>query len=143
MDQHMMRGFSDEMEKIGFSPFKFMGAGFRHLKNAVTGGRAVGATGRIGGRGADRAGGIGKHISSIYHGAGQKAGRKAMGGASGPVGPKAEGYLMGGLKGVAKSRYGQMAAAGGATGLAGYGAYRAVGGGGGGRQRQQSQQGGY
>lgn len=44
-------------------------------------------------------------------------------------GAKGGGGVWGGIKQVARSPYGSMAAAAGTTGLAGYGAYKALGGG--------------
>jgi hypothetical protein len=108
-----------EIEKQGFNPMgvirgvgTFLGKGARHIKSAVTQKTpmgmttAGGITRRIGGEGAVAAGGIGSHIKQIY-----QRGAKAMEGPLRP-GQSAGGGVLGGLKQVAGSRYGRMAAVG-------------------------------
>ena len=88
---------------------RFLTSGAKKIGKAVSKKTPMGMTGagsmtsRVGGQGAVRAGGIGKHMKQIY-GAGAKGGG-----------------TMGGVKALARSRYGQMAAIP-ALGVAGYSA---------------------
>jgi hypothetical protein len=110
MDEQIIASFLDELEeieKVAFRPLSFLASGARHIgkglmsigKRQVTGAGGKVIAGRpgflagIGGPGAQRAGGIGKHIQQIYQ-----------------AGAKGERGMLGGIGAVARSRYGQMAA---------------------------------
>jgi len=104
----------------------FFGKGARHIKSAITQKTpmgmttAGGLTRRVGGEGAVAAGGIGKHIKQIYQRGAQ--GTSGLAGAAGPMMPGMTrgGGVLGGLKQVAGSRYGRMAAVGAVPLAAGY-----------------------
>lgn len=108
-----------EIEKKGFAPLRFLGGGLKQLGGALTktvapevAEKGLGMASRLGGPGAVRAGGLGKHIQQIY-GAGAKKATEA--GKSG---------LMGGMGALARSRYGQMAGAAAVPIAAGYGLHK-------------------
>ena len=94
-----------EIEKQGFAPLRFLGSGFKNIAGAMTKKVPMGMSGsgamasRIGGRGAVRAGGVGKHMGQIWRAGAGKA-QKAGGS-----------QFLGGLGALGRSRYGQMAGA--------------------------------
>lgn len=111
----MSSAFLDELSSIEKRAFigtgmRFVRSGGRKLWQAgqTLGKSGGGATMALGGRGAVRAGGIGKHMGQIYHGAG--------GG-------------WGGAKALMRSRYGQMASVPMLAGGGIYAANRMMGGG--------------
>jgi hypothetical protein len=111
-----------EIEKKGFAPLRFIGSGLKMLGGALTkkvapelaGKGGWGMASRLGGPGAVRAGGLGKHIKQIY-GAGAA---KATGAGNNGV--------LGGLGALGRSRYGQMAGAAAVPIAAGYGLSKAA-----------------
>lgn len=97
MDEQTIAAFLDELEeieKVAFRPLSFLASGVRRIGGALSGVGKGGVVKSIGGKGAERAGGIGKHIQQIYQAGAAKGGRG----------------MLGGLGAVARSRYGQMAA---------------------------------
>ena len=115
MDEYTKAAFFEELDMIhkeaGIG--SFVGKGFASLGKTVKG---LAGRGQKGGVSAAFKG-HGGNIKGLYQ-AGAKAPNKA-GKASG---------MWGGVKRVAQSPYGQMAAAGGVTGLAGYGGFKGVSG---------------
>lgn len=114
-----------EIEKQAFlgKALRFVSAGGKRLLGVgkqLAGGKA-GLTQAVGGKGATRVGGVGEHMKQIY-----QAGAKSRGAGTimTKAGPKAvserAGGTLGGLGALARSRYGQMGAAGalGVGGLA-------------------------
>ena len=128
MDQAILQGFSEEMGEIAKEAgvLSFLRGGGRNIARAfrVSGpkGAKLSLTNRIGGKGAERAGGLMKHMQQIYGAGAGKAERLG------------KGKILGGLGALARSRYGQMAGTVGAGAAGLYGAGRMVGLGGGGRQ---------
>lgn len=128
-DQIMMAAFRDEVQEIvkEAGVLSFLRGGARHVGKAfrVAGpkGAKLSWTRRLGGAGAERAGGLGKHVSQIYGAGAAKAERLGRG------------KLMGGVGALARSRYGQMAGMAGVGGAGLYGAGKMVGLGGGQRRR--------
>lgn len=105
MEPISMSAFTEEFCEIAKNAgvLGFLGKGLGHMGHVLRGKSVPGAT---------AAGGIGKHVKSLW-GAGSEA-AKAKG---------TSGFL-GGLKGVAGSPYGQMAAAGAVPIAAGYGIHK-------------------
>jgi hypothetical protein len=98
-----------EIEKQSFAPLRFIGGGVRHIGRALAAKKGTRIGARIGGKGAERAGGLGAHIKQIYGAGAQKA-----------MGQERSGVL-GGLGALARSRYGQMTGALAIPAAAGYG----------------------
>ena len=118
MHPQSFSAFVDEMVKIGFAPMSFVSKGFGRLGRAFRAapkGQTLSMTERIGGKGAVEAGGIGQHMKDIW-----RRGSETVGASGKPAG------WLGGLRELAGSRYGQMGAAAGLTGLGAYGGYKAV-----------------
>lgn len=109
-----------EIEKQG-GPLGFLGSGLKHLGGALTkkvspqlAKKGLGAASRFGGKNAVQAGGLGNHIKNIYRG----GTTKALG--------KGKNEMLGGLKALGSSRYGQMATAVAAPVALGYGAHKVM-----------------
>ena len=97
MDQHTMNGFTEEMDELikeGFAPISFLGKGVKTIRGMAGGGLK---------------GAAGSHTGSIAKLYGKGA---------------AKGGWWGGVKNVAKSRYGAAGAAAGVGAAGAYGAYR-------------------
>jgi len=146
MHPSTIAAFTDELnhiDKLAFNPIqsvkgglRFLQGGFKGLHKAVTKGgnsmsnkiRAAGPT-QAGGLAPKARQGAMDHMRQIYRAG---AGKATYGGAANVAKAGGNGTL-GGLSALARSRYGQMAAAGGlaagGAGLAGYGGYKALGGG--------------
>jgi len=91
-----------EIEKQGFAPLRFLAGGVRRLGVGMANvGRQGGFLGAIGGAGARRAGGVSRHIKQIYRSGAKPVAVKGVEGG---------GNMFGGLKALARSPYGQMAA---------------------------------
>lgn len=127
MDQEYMTklatSFLDELSEIEKKAFagkalRFLGSGAKKLVSGskqLTSG-TVGTTAAVGGKGASRAGSVVEHMKQIYKGGATPRGAGTIAGRA--VKERAGGTL-GGLGALARSRYGQMGAAGalGAGGL--------------------------
>lgn len=110
MDQQTLHAFSDEVQEIikEAGIMSFLKGGIKGIKGLFTGKGAVAA-------GRKAHGGALGHMKKIYETGGQQAAKV------GPITPWQR--RMGGLKALARSRYGQMAAVGaGGVGAAGLGA---------------------
>lgn len=120
MDQEYMTkmatSFLDELseiEKRGFGALKLIGKGLSRVGQALgKSGTKGGVVGSLGGKGAQAAGGVMPHMKNIWRAGADKA-----------VGKGGSGFV-GGLRGLGKSRYGQMAAGVAAPVAVGYGASR-------------------
>ena len=97
MDEITKTAMFDELEKIG-GVGSFLGSGLSHLGKVVSGKGVAGAA---------KAGGMLSHAKQIY-----SAGAKGAPG------------VMGGLKALGRSSYGQMAAAAAVPVAAGYGLHK-------------------